>query len=198
MTKHITVLIMIAASLAVFGCGKAPSAPGKPDEGVEAAGEESASEEEGTEDWGDEEKAPAMVFGTEAGGDEEKAPAMVSGTETGEDEEKVPAMVSGTETGGNEEKRITDDQAVLAIKDHCHSVNPTLQGIEDEGYQVSWSIESSDENEIVVLFRSYTGAEVRYHIDPVSGETYVTEFVQGITPEEERSEESLNVWDYIK
>ncbi len=53
-------------------------------------------------------------------------------------------------------------------------------------------------DQIVVLFRSYTGALVRYYIDPASGETYVTEFVSGITPEEERTEETLNVKDYIK
>ena len=58
-------------------------------------------------------------------------------------------------------------------------------------------VSSSDESRIVVLFRSYTGAQIRYYIDPLSGETYVTESVPGITAGEERTDESLNAWDYI-
>ena len=56
---------------------------------------------------------------------------------------------------------------------------------------------SSDDQEIVVLFRSYTGALIRFYIDPVSGETYVTEFVPGITPQEQRTEETLNIREYL-
>ena len=49
----------------------------------------------------------------------------------------------------------------------------------------------------LVLFRSYTGAQNRYYIDPVSGEATVTELVPGIMDEEQRTDESLNVWDYL-
>ncbi len=48
-----------------------------------------------------------------------------------------------------------------------------------------------------MLFRSYTGAEVRYHIDRAAGETYVTEFVSGITEKEERTDETFNIRDYL-
>ena len=64
-------------------------------------------------------------------------------------------------------------------------------------YQVSWEVESSSEQEIVVLYRSYTSAQIRYHIDRSTGETYVTEFVPGITAAEERTDESFNLWDYV-
>ncbi len=64
-------------------------------------------------------------------------------------------------------------------------------------YPIFWEIAAADEQQVVVLFRSYTGAEVRYYIDRASGEAYVTEFVPGITPEEQRTEESLNVRDYL-
>ena len=47
------------------------------------------------------------------------------------------------------------------------------------------------------MFRSYTGSLTRYYIDRASGETTVTEFVPGIMTEEEPSEESLNVRDYM-
>ena len=95
------------------------------------------------------------------------------------------------------EKRLLEEQAVNTIRRYCLNNDPELAGIESAGeYPVYWTVEAENENEIVVLFRSYTGAQVRYHIDPVSGNTYVTEFVPGITPGEERTEETLNVWDY--
>ena len=94
--------------------------------------------------------------------------------------------------------RITDEEVLSAVKNYCRENNPDLKGIEEEGeYPVYWDIESSDEKEIVVLFRSYTGAQIRYHIDPESGETFVTEFVPGITSKEEKTDESFNVRDYL-
>ncbi|MCR5024824.1 MAG: hypothetical protein K6A90_10895 [Lachnospiraceae bacterium] len=94
--------------------------------------------------------------------------------------------------------RITDEEALSAVKNYCHENNPDLERIEEEGkYPVYWDIESSDEKEIVVLFRSYTGAQIRYHINPESGDTYVAEFVPGITSEEEKTDESFNVRDYL-
>ena len=96
------------------------------------------------------------------------------------------------------ENRITADRAVTAIMRYCLLGNPDLAGAVSSGeYPVYWELSSIGENEIVVVFRSYTGAENRYHIDPVSGQTYVTELVPGIINEEQRTEESLNVWDYL-
>ena len=94
---------------------------------------------------------------------------------------------------------ITEDQALNAVKEYCHINNPDLEEVENEGeYPVYWEVSTNEDNEIVVLYRSYTGAEIRYYVDPTSGETYVTEFVSGITDEEERTDETLNVKDYIK
>ena len=99
---------------------------------------------------------------------------------------------------GQGEKRISDEQALSAIRKYCFIQNPELEDMVDAGeYPVYWDVSSSTDSEIVVLFRSYTGALLRYYIDPVSGDTYVTEFVPGITPAEERTEESINVWDYL-
>ena len=96
------------------------------------------------------------------------------------------------------EKRLTNEQAVSAIRHYCYIINPDLGKIVDAGeYPVYWDVSSSDENEIVVVFRSYTGALNRYYIDPVSGDTYVTELVPGIIDEEQRTNENLNAWDYL-
>lgn len=93
---------------------------------------------------------------------------------------------------------LSDEQALSAIIQYCYTGNPDLEDIVNaEEYPVYWEIASSDEHEIVVLFRSYTGAQIRYYIDRASGEAYVTEFVPGISTEEERTDERFNVRNYL-
>ena len=103
---------------------------------------------------------------------------------------------TGAEEDGEDtsKKQITEEEALSAIRNYCYANNADLKEIEEKGeYPVFWEIESNDGKEIVVLFRSYTGAEIRYHIDAMTGDTYVTEFVPGVTSEEERTEESFNI-----
>ena len=93
---------------------------------------------------------------------------------------------------------ISDQLALELIARHCMEQNPDLEEIVNAGqYDAYWEIVSSDPQEVVVLFRSYTGAQIRYYIERSTGDVRVTEFVPGITPEEMPSEESLNVWDYV-
>ena len=93
---------------------------------------------------------------------------------------------------------MSDEQALSAVKRYCLISNPDLESMVSSGeYPISRQVSESREDQIVVLFRSYTGAEVRYYIDPVSGDTYATEFVSGITPDEQRTDESINMWDYL-
>ena len=95
-------------------------------------------------------------------------------------------------------KPVTDEQALSAVKSWCCARNPELEAMAETGeYPVWWEVESSGEREVTVLFRSYTGALLRYYVDRDTGETYVTEFVPGITPEEQRTEETLNVRDWL-
>ena len=93
---------------------------------------------------------------------------------------------------------VEDELALSIIQNYCLTQNPDLQGIVDAGeFPVSWEIESSDGQQVVILFRSYTGALVRYYIDRATGDTYVTEFVPGITAEEQRTGESFKLWDQV-
>ena len=93
---------------------------------------------------------------------------------------------------------LSNEQALAAIETYCYRSNPDLEAMVNAGeYPIFWEIAAADEQQVVVLYRSYTGAEVRYYIDRASGEAYVTEFVPGITPGEQRTEESLNVRDYL-
>ena len=97
-----------------------------------------------------------------------------------------------------EETPVEDELALSIIQNYCLSENPDLQQIVDAGeYPVSWEIASSDEQQVVILFRSYTGALVRYYIDRATGDTYVTEFVPGITAQEQRTGESFKLWDQV-
>ena len=91
------------------------------------------------------------------------------------------------------------DVVLAIVGGICYFFYPlNLEAIVNAGdYPAYWEIESGDAQEVVVLFRSYTGALVRYYIDRTTGDTRVTEFVPGITPEEMPSEESLNAWDYV-
>ena len=124
-------------------------------------------------------------------------PVSVSSPLPAAETQATPVSTEAPSAPGRQVGELSDEQALAAIRQYCLSSNPDLEGIVNaREYPVYWEIASSDANEIVVLYRSYTGALVRYYIDRTTGETYVTEFVSGITPEEQRTEEHLNVWDY--
>ena len=102
------------------------------------------------------------------------------------------------EEASDESDTITEQQALEVIKKYSYSKDPELKNMEDSGeYTIYWDVSTNDNNEIVVLYRSYTAAEIRYYINPSSGDTYVTEYVQGITDEEQKTEETLNIRDYM-
>ncbi len=117
----------------------------------------------------------------------------------GADEPTVIELPTTSDKEDSEkQEKISDDQALDAIKKYCLQTNPDLEDmVNSEDYTIYWNVESSDDNQIVVAYRSYTGAILRYYINPFSGETYVTEFVSGITDDEERTDETLNVRDYM-
>ena len=93
---------------------------------------------------------------------------------------------------------LTDTLALAAIQNYCYESNASLEDIVNGGeYSVNWIVETSDEEQIVVLFQSYTGAYERYYIDRATGETYITEFAPMIMTEEALKDETINVWNYI-
>ena len=113
------------------------------------------------------------------------------------EEEKSDADTEESESSDEAEK-ITQEQALEAIKNYCYTNDPGLKDmVGSDEYTIFWDVTTDDDGEIVVLYRSYTSAQIRYYIDPFSGETYVTEQVPGIIDEEQRTEETLNVRDYM-
>ena len=94
---------------------------------------------------------------------------------------------------------ITEEQAAEAIRNYCISENPELaEMVESEDNMAYWDASTTDAGEICVLYRSYTGALIRYYVNPETGDTYVTEQVPGIIDEEQKTDEILNIKDYIE
>ena len=94
---------------------------------------------------------------------------------------------------------ITEQQAAEAIRNYCISENPELaEMVESEDNMAYWDASTTDAGEICVLYRSYTGALIRYYVNPETGDTYVTEQVPGIIDEEQKTDETLNLRDLMK
>jgi hypothetical protein len=112
------------------------------------------------------------------------------------EEKSTEEVTTGTAMEASE--TITEQRALEAIKQYSYLKDPNLKDMENsDEYTIYWDVSTNENNEIVVLYRSYTAAEIRYYINPSSGETYVTEFVQGITDEERKTEETFNIRDYL-
>ena len=111
---------------------------------------------------------------------------------------KTESAVTTSGTDSINAAAITQDQALEAIKKYCFANDPELESMMNSGdYTIYFDSSVNDDGEIVVLYRSYTAAQIRYYINPVSGEVYVTELVPGIIDEEQKTGESFNIRDYM-
>ncbi len=105
--------------------------------------------------------------------------------------DQEPSADSNAET-------ISEEQAYNAVINYCKANNPDFSAEPNsEGYTEYWDASTNENGEIVVLYRSYTAAQTRYYVDPVSGETRVTELVPGIIDEEQETGETFNARDYL-
>ena len=130
----------------------------------------------------------------------EAAPAETEPAETTEAVETTENTENTENTElANPWTEITEEQATQAIHDYCIESFPDLANMEgSDDYTLYWEASTNENGEIVVLYRAYTGALIRYYVNPETGDTYVTEQVPGIIDDEQRTEETLNVKDYIK
>jgi hypothetical protein len=97
--------------------------------------------------------------------------------------------------GANSPKsEITAEMALEGVNNYCHSEydwsiakdNPDIMGVQmgeetDSAYQV--------------VFRSYTGAFVIFHVDKASGTTRIVESVPALNAQEEAGK--INLFDYL-
>lgn len=137
---------------------------------------------------------------TEAAQPDKTETVQANNTLSEQIETTQPNIIDNTtvEQSENPSDALTENQALEAIKKYCFTNNPELKNMVDSGETtIYWSVTTNDANEIVVLYRSYTGAQTRYYIDPISGEAYATELVPGIIDEEQRTNEKVNVRNYL-
>ncbi|MBQ7658546.1 MAG: hypothetical protein IJS16_06145 [Butyrivibrio sp.] len=129
----------------------------------------------------------------------EEIPATET-TETAESTEKAETAQDTDKTENAEKPNlITEEQACEAVKKYCIEEYPDLaEMVESEDNMAYWDASTTDAGEICVLYRSYTGALIRYYVNPETGDTYVTEQVPGIIDEEQKTDETLNIKDYIE
>ena len=197
--KSRIVLTLILAVCSLAGCGKAdPDSKNENDEKMESAVialttvTTAADKTETAQLTQAETPEPDQT--------EEIQPAQTEAALPEQNENPQPYETEATSAVQSDSKSdaLTEQQALDAVKNYCFSQNPDLKNMLDSGeYDIYWDVTTNDTNEIVVLYRSYTAAQIRYYIDPVSGETYVTELVPGIIDEEQRTEESFNVRNYL-
>ena len=85
--------------------------------------------------------------------------------------------------------------AYEGVSNYCHSAydwslaeaNPSMMYVE---------MGEESETEYQVVFRSYTGAKVYFHVDKKSGTTRIVEHAPVIDVEEETG--TINLYDYLK
>ena len=112
--------------------------------------------------------------------------------------EKIDVETVTDSEKGADESSLSNEELVEAVRNYCYEQNPDLKDVEDDGeYPVYWDISDENDTQIVVVFRSYTGALNRFYIDKATGDTYVTEYVPMVMEEEAQTGESFNVKDYL-
>lgn len=199
----IAVSTMLVLSLA--GCGTAHFGESGTSSGpaVEPIPELAAENGQGAVEGAAAESAPAAdpaavpAAGPAAGTAEEQNPGQ--SLEQGQAQSQSQGQANAQSQSQAQSKALTDEQAVAAVRAYCCEANPDLAEIAEAGeYPVYWDVSDSNAQQVVVVFRSYTGSVNRYYIDRASGEAYVTEFVPGITDDETRTDETLNVWEYVR
>ena len=144
-----------------------------------------------------------MLFAACGKEDSQETASLFESMENGTQQEEIKqeeAEQPGEQDQTSEDKNdeITEEQAYNAVINYCKANNPDFDGeMNSEGYTEYWDVSTNENGEIVVLYRSYTAAQIRYYVNPTSGETYVTELVPGIIDDEQKTDETFNIRDYL-
>lgn len=92
---------------------------------------------------------------------------------------------------------LTDDQALSGFTNYLYFKIKDLQKILDEDKKpCTWGISSSDAKTIVIMFKSHTGALLRYYIDRKTGKAYAATYVVS-SNSYVRTNETLNIRNYL-
>lgn len=139
-------------------------------------------------------KTPKNSDGSSESAAETTVASAVNSTDTPKYSELVPETTpSETEPS----KPLTDEEALEGFENYLYFKIKNLQKILDEDkVPCTWGIATSSKNEIMIMFKSNTGALLRYHINRKSGKTYVTQYSVE-SNSYYRTRETLNVREYI-
>jgi len=94
-----------------------------------------------------------------------------------------------------EKGAITAEMAYEGVNNYCHSVYDWSKA-ETDSVTMYLSMGDETPTEYQVVFRSYTGAKVYFHVDKNSGTTRIVEHAPVIDVEEETG--TINLYDYLK
>ena len=89
---------------------------------------------------------------------------------------------------------ITAEMAYEGVNNYCHS-EYDWSVAEENPSMMSVTMGEETETEYQVIFRSYTGALVTFHVDKANGKTRMVEFVP--TLDEESEAGTINIADYL-
>lgn len=107
------------------------------------------------------------------------------------------ALLTPTPDPSKDTEPLTDELALTGFTNYLYHKVKNLQDILDERkYPCTWGISSSNERQILIMYKSHTGALYRYHIDRKTGKTYATRYYVE-TNSYRKIKESFNVRDYV-
>lgn len=116
------------------------------------------------------------------------APKVTEASETAE-----PETTEANDTEGPE-AAITAEMAYAGVENYCRSNYDW--SIAEENPDIMYVIMGEEtEEEYEVVFRSYTGAFVNFHVDKTTGEVRMTEYVPALETETEAG--SFDLFDYL-
>jgi len=139
-------------------------------------------------------KAPKSTGETSESAAVTTSAEQVKSTETPDFSELVPET---TPQETEPPKPLTDEEAMTGFTNYLYFKIKNLQKILDEDkVPCTWGIASSNKNEIMIMFKSNTGALLRYHINRNSGKAYVTQY-SVISNSFYRTKETVNIRSYI-
>lgn len=95
----------------------------------------------------------------------------------------------------NQYLNITADMAYEGVSNYCHSAYDWSMAEENPSI-MSLTMGEETESEYQVIFRSYTGAVVRFYVDKTSGTTRMVEQVPTLGVENEAG--TIDIFDYIE
>ncbi len=94
----------------------------------------------------------------------------------------------------NQQAEITAEMAYEGVNNYCHS-EYDWSVAEDNPSMMSVTMGDETETEYQVIFRSYTGALVHFHVDKASGKTRMVESVP--TLDIDTVTGTLDLFDYL-